>query len=577
MNKTTSVNIGGYNFVMDEVAYERLSDYLERYRCSMSSEERDDVMYDIECRIAEIFGGVHCQRVITLTQVEEVIATIGEPEQTAQEGADDAAGDTQSSGVRIEKKLYRDTSDCTIGGVCSGLAAYFNISVILVRILFIFALFWGVGFLIYIVMWLIVPQARGAQERLAMSGGFDSQTGSRVDVRSKEDDTSENSRGGCLGCFLRVVFIFFAILIGLPVLVSLICVVVGMLAAIVGVLGAMITGGAALSTVPICTLGGFALSGFAAIAALLFVFLPVIALLLLLVKVLFRVKWRMWPLFVVMLILWLASVVCIICNIAEIAPKFSHKATSSETLETLSLDTDSLVVMPLEDKWNSDSTVVVSSINKVGDVKFLFVNNEKERIVDIELLPKLIVRRAKKGEDDGKLHFVGLASSRGETSDAAERAMEAIRYDYKFVNDTLYLGRRIHLAEGAEWRAQDMVFELVVPKGVYVETNYYNRVHIPAFYYSYKTFDPTNISFSSSEVDYMYEEENHRYIELVGDSVQTSDKDSILVVDYKSVFCNSELEKLGCSITPLSLGLYKINDVMYDDGINVYSLEKALR
>ena len=239
MNKTTSVKIGGYNFVMDEVAYERLSDYLERYRCSMSSEERDDVMYDIECRIAEIFGGVHCQRVITLTQVEEVIATIGEPEQTAQEGADDAAGDTQSSGVRIEKKLYRDTSNCVIGGICSGLAAYFNISVILVRVLFLLAFFWGVGFLIYIVMWLFVPKARGAKERLAMSGGFDSQTGSRVDARSKECDTGEKRRGGCLRWFLRVVFIFFAIVIGLPVLVSMIRFFMAMLGATMGIFGAI--------------------------------------------------------------------------------------------------------------------------------------------------------------------------------------------------------------------------------------------------------------------------------------------------------------------------------------------------
>ena len=239
MNKTTSVKIGGYNFVMDEVAYERLSDYLERYRCSMSSEERDDVMYDIECRIAEIFGGVHCQRVITLTQVEEVIATIGEPEQTAQEGADDVAGDTQSSGVRIEKKLYRDTNDCVIGGICSGLSAYFNISVILVRVLFLLAFFWGVGFLIYIVMWLFVPKARGAKERLAMSGGFDSQTGSRVDARSKECDTGEKRRGGCLRWFLRVVFIFFAIVIGLPVLVSMIRFFMAMLGATMGIFGAI--------------------------------------------------------------------------------------------------------------------------------------------------------------------------------------------------------------------------------------------------------------------------------------------------------------------------------------------------
>jgi phage shock protein PspC (stress-responsive transcriptional regulator) len=70
------------------------------------------------------------------------------------------------------KKLYRNPDDRTLGGVASGLAAYFNIEVIWVRLLFIGLIFaGGAGFVIYLILWIITPQAKSITERIQMKGG----------------------------------------------------------------------------------------------------------------------------------------------------------------------------------------------------------------------------------------------------------------------------------------------------------------------------------------------------------------------------------------------------------------------
>jgi len=64
-----------------------------------------------------------------------------------------------------EKKLYRSKTDCQIAGVCGGLAEYFDLDSLLVRILMVAsALATGAGFLFYILAWLFVPEAPAPAE-----------------------------------------------------------------------------------------------------------------------------------------------------------------------------------------------------------------------------------------------------------------------------------------------------------------------------------------------------------------------------------------------------------------------------
>ncbi len=80
--------------------------------------------------------------------------------------------------IRPRKRFYRDTDHKVIGGVCSGLAAYFRIDPVVMRILFVVtACFWGGGILIYLILWFATPEAASAAEKLEMRG-------ERVDVNN---------------------------------------------------------------------------------------------------------------------------------------------------------------------------------------------------------------------------------------------------------------------------------------------------------------------------------------------------------------------------------------------------------
>ena len=168
-----NVGIGGFGFMIDEDAYYRLNNYLSRFKSGLGSDrESAEVMSDVEQRIAELFRQElrFKEEVVNLALVEKVIALLGFPDGTEQ--TDDFAFDRgYDTYGRPRKRLYRDPDDRMIGGVCSGLAAYFDTEVTLWRVLFVIALFLPVpGFLTYVILWIAVPYARTAAQKLEMRG-----------------------------------------------------------------------------------------------------------------------------------------------------------------------------------------------------------------------------------------------------------------------------------------------------------------------------------------------------------------------------------------------------------------------
>lgn len=172
MKKIININLSGRVIPIEDSAYEKLQGYIESLRRYFAHEEgRDEIINDIESRIAELMNdkirkGASC---VTDADIDEIIASMGRPEDFDAEAAE-AADATQSgksqqqySYTGTEKKartrLYRDTSDKMIGGVCSGLAAYMNVDPAIVRILFAIVTFggFGVGFLLYLVLWMVLP------------------------------------------------------------------------------------------------------------------------------------------------------------------------------------------------------------------------------------------------------------------------------------------------------------------------------------------------------------------------------------------------------------------------------------
>jgi len=174
MKKTLTVNLGGTVFHIDEDAYRLLDNYLSNLKIHFRKEAgADEIIDDIERRISELFAEklTAGSQVITITDVEEVIARMGKPEDMEAEN-DSEPSIGNATRTTIHRRLYRNPDDKLLGGVISGMAAYLGWDVTLLRLLLLVVLICGVGTLIpvYIVCWLVIPEARTAAEKLSMRG-----------------------------------------------------------------------------------------------------------------------------------------------------------------------------------------------------------------------------------------------------------------------------------------------------------------------------------------------------------------------------------------------------------------------
>lgn len=173
MKKVVNVGIGGRSFILEEDAYYRLDQYLElfRQRTQMGYLTRE-VMEDLESRIAEIILESTSSReeVVTYSLVERIIAQLGMPDGEGASGFEFKCN-PEFSFTHGKKKLFRDSDNKLIGGVCSGFACFFDVDVTVLRVLFLAALvLGGFGFWIYVVVWFVAPLAVTASQKCEMRG-----------------------------------------------------------------------------------------------------------------------------------------------------------------------------------------------------------------------------------------------------------------------------------------------------------------------------------------------------------------------------------------------------------------------
>lgn len=182
MKKVININFQGQVIAIEETAFEILSQYIDNLKAYFSREEcGDEIVNDIENRIAELFGnrlklGFNC---ITDEDVASILASIGKPEDfdtDYDESSDSTSGEKQSSfqskkesesSKEDQTRLYRNSNDKIIAGVCSGLGYHFKIDPVWFRLAFI--LLFSVLFWVYIILWIVLkpkPLESNASKRL---------------------------------------------------------------------------------------------------------------------------------------------------------------------------------------------------------------------------------------------------------------------------------------------------------------------------------------------------------------------------------------------------------------------------
>ena len=168
MNKTIDINLAGVFFHIDETAYTHLKNYLEALRATFQNTEgKEDILADVEARIAELLNDrkANKDQVIEEEDIQAVVKILGQPEDFVleEEGA---------STSTAAKKLFRDSEDSYVGGVASGLAHYFGLDTGWLRVIWVLLAFFSGGsfVLIYILFWILIPEAKTTAEKLQMKG-----------------------------------------------------------------------------------------------------------------------------------------------------------------------------------------------------------------------------------------------------------------------------------------------------------------------------------------------------------------------------------------------------------------------
>lgn len=264
MKKTFNINISGRIFTIDEDAYFLLKDYLDTLSHAFNRGGNEEIVVDIEGRISEIFAerNSYDSIVITINDVNEVITRIGRPEELLEEEIDivDSSSEEEIKvketvtpppyplpEVKIQKKLYRDSSKGIIGGVCAGLAAYFGMDVTWVRLIMIALCFLSLSTIsiIYIILWIVLPDAQTPIQKLEMTGesptlfNIGENVKSFYNTNSVAGKNDGEKQGGFLKGFTHFwgiigkVLIFIVAIILIPVLLSLIVGFIGCIVALI--------------------------------------------------------------------------------------------------------------------------------------------------------------------------------------------------------------------------------------------------------------------------------------------------------------------------------------------------------
>lgn len=493
MKKTLTVNISGIVFHIDEDAYDKLNRYLGRIRQYFSAEEGcDEILSGIEGRIAEMFQmKIKDQRqVITLEDVKEVIAQLGEPEQIGgEESHEQNAPRAEAYTERGPKRLYRDPDDKYIAGVCGGLGAFFQVDPTWIRIIFLVGIFAGFGILLYLILWIVIPRARTTAEKLEMRGEkvnlSNIERSIREDIRDIRDnlkDLSEETRDafkkkspdrtdGALRSIAQaivavfgVIFRVIAILIGLVIILVGITLLIALVTALFfGPTGIFLTGGPWIFSFPHFFSVMFTsawMAHLATAALVLAVGIPLVALIYSGLKLIFNFEGRIRGLGAFMLFMWIVGLSLAIFVSIHTVREFSAQRVirQEQVLEPVSSE-----AIYLELSRNPDTEAGTHRTEMFGIWNTGRVGSDGK----ILGVPRLRIREHA-SED---IRILVTREARGTNYQVATGNASQIEYGY-VQQDSLLLFDPYFMFDGRDgWRVQRVQIELFVPENRKLEVS----------------------------------------------------------------------------------------------------------
>ncbi len=494
MDKTIKINLGGSLFQIDEEAYRMLRDYLQAIdRRLRNIAGGAETIEDIESRIAEIFLSQKITAgVISRGNVEEMISVIGKPEDF--ETDDDES--VKPPPFHERQSLYRNPDDSVIGGVCGGIGAYLNTDPVWFRILFIItALFFGVGFFVYLGLWIALPSASPKARRKDMhSPGFRQS--------AEQSSTYRNSSGTYAGsgtanafnevfrAMGRVFFIIvriFLIILGVSFLMT------GFLALVAFVMvfffrypGYFSTDAFGVNIFYLPDFLSFLVSPAAApwimILVSLAVILPLLALIYWGVRMIFWFRARDGVISLIFLVVWVISVAALSLIL------FNEGISFAETSKTSSVEV-------IENPPAKLYIVSGNTIDGIGYDKDISIPDENYRLYfrdnhsDLHINTQLSIGNSY----DNSLKIEIKKRSAGRSKQDARKKTETLVYNYIISGDSILIDEYFTIPEGSKWSCDNVGVVLHIPAGTIVQFDRVTENMLLQYNYPYRGDDTRNL------------------------------------------------------------------------------------
>ena len=481
MNKTVTINLAGIIFHIDEDAYQKLSNYLFELKKSFANQEgSDEIIDDIEARFAELFRE-KSREVIVMAVVDEVIAIMGQPEdyvdidyaEETKNTEDDTYSQKQEyTGTAKKRRIFRNPDDTMLGGVCSGVAAYFDTDPLWIRLGFVISVFgFGTGFLLYVILWVIIPEAKTTAEKLQMRGEPINVENISKSIKEEMEFLKKNFQGDSnfqetatkaskrTGGFIANIILLLGkisikIIAVLAILISI--------TIIFAILSAMF-GGSAFFNFPSHFSGDFNVSSMQEffnvplssiwiliIGVTLLIGIPVIQILMISIRALFNLKAQHKAISISLSVLWVISIGCVIVGGISSLGKFKHNSVNREMVNLDGFESDTLNL-----KLEKDDMYFILQDN-VFDCYFdMDENRGYNNNVSLDIV--------KTNDEVFKLEIIKRA--RGQHQREAKNHAKKIKYHYTSYSDEIVFYDYFSCPQQQSFLAQEVDIILHVPVG----------------------------------------------------------------------------------------------------------------
>lgn len=472
MKKTVSVNIKGLNFLIEEDAYESLQNYLDRLEAKLSNEKGGkDIIEDIELRIAEL-----CslrlndkKQVIELSDIEEILSTLGDPSLFVDESEESGEYQSQNASAKSEKRLFRDTDNEMIGGICAGIANYTNVDIVIIRAIFVGFFFMGFGFPLYIVLWIITPKANTTIDKLRMQGKPITVESVKEEIEMAADRISKGSKkfaqrvkkDGTMQENFRSIGRLFSLVFGLGLISMGLVFLITFLIFIIG----------GFQFIPVQSEAGFlSMTQFAELVVdsgsditwgwigLLTLSLSSILFLLLAgFKLVFRIHnfWSKLSLISLFISGVIGMCICIVVGF-RVGREMASEAELEKELASVSAT--ELVIETMVPETIKTNSYAIKSKGKYG-----LVSIEDDRIVESGIKVRYKI------SSDSLFHIYLNKTAHSFSHDDALLKAENIRYDIKMDSNKLILDSHYYYPKKDKLRDQDVTIIIEVPEGANVK------------------------------------------------------------------------------------------------------------